>query len=410
MNVQYLIFIMKIFLRKNFHLLLAILCIALWALYFLLRVNFNLQEQSDVRIFYLAGKILFSDPEKLYNIGGYFYLPSFALFMSVSFSLLPYNIAIYSFYAFNFILGTLFTIEFDKILKLENIENKFHRFLFLITLSNGWIVYGMFFFNQSKYLVSVLLILLIKREIEYTKGGKERDLQFYIINFNLIIFAIAMVPQFIFFLFVYIFYQLKPTRVFDKEVLKKCGLILLIFIAQNFLFFIYPNLILEFLQGINDVIDIWYLREWIFSSKNFLIVFAIIGIVIEFFIFLIIILKDLIMIEKFGYISISMMVFLIYFGEGNLIIIEPFIMMLYTPFLQKEEKGIFFIRNNKFVLLGLMSIAGLNANLWEIQTYFKYFPQLEGTIFEILIHLRWIFCFCIMFFSLFYLKFKEKIN
>lgn len=75
---------------ERIYLLIPACCFGVWALVYLMqdRLIFN-----DFIAFYNAGKLILVNPQKLYSIQGYFYLPSFALAFSVSISLFPFMIA-----------------------------------------------------------------------------------------------------------------------------------------------------------------------------------------------------------------------------------------------------------------------------------------------------------------------------
>lgn len=119
--------IFSINIKENLYLIIPVLCIGYWALLFLRHIYFVLYDpyQNDFMIFYLAGKQVFIDATKLYTSDyegygdEYVYLPVFAMFMSVTFSLLPRIIAPYAFFLFSYIMAIFFTREYNKILILR---------------------------------------------------------------------------------------------------------------------------------------------------------------------------------------------------------------------------------------------------------------------------------------------------
>jgi len=199
-------------LKENFYLLIPILCITYWALLFLRYRHFVLNDlyQEDFLVYYLSGKQIFIDATKLYTYdyegysAGYIYLPCFAVLAAISISLLPLFIAPYILYLFNYITAILFILEYNKILTLMGVKEKKHRLLFLLIISNGSIVYFIFLFNQVKYLVGFLILMVLRRELKYRIENIRKDNKFYIINFGLFIFAISMAPYFLLLFLMYL--------------------------------------------------------------------------------------------------------------------------------------------------------------------------------------------------------------
>lgn len=402
-------FEIKLFLKKHLYKFIPAICIGLWAMYLLIRQDFGLNP-VDFNVFYNSGKIIFKDPSNLYDIAGFYYMPSFCIFMAITFSLLPHQVAIYSFFIFNYILGVLMMLEFDKILKIMNVQERIKRFIYLLVITNGWVVYGMFFYNQTKYLLAFLFILVIRRELHYRKEEKAKDLKFYAINYSLLAFAIGLAPYFIFFLLIYLFNDIKPKETLMKENIKKYLLVVGIFAIQNFLFIIYPNLIFSFLKGSNYLKVIWYFRAYSFP-RIYLVYFSMIGIIILLLATLILMFNTKLKIEeKFGFISIFIMLFCIYVDETLLIILIPLILLLFVPFLQKENQIYDFIKSNKYFLIGIISIISINFTIWELNTHFKYFPFLKNSFLAFFIYFRWIFSISIMIICLLLLYIKNSKN
>jgi len=237
--------------KKKLYLITPMCCTFLWIFYYLLHENF-IFIQEDFLVLYNAGKQLFIDPTVLYDPKfRFYYLPIFALFFGITFSLFPFFIAQYIFYFTTIILGLLFIREYDEIIKLIGIEIKIHRFIFLMIISNGWFIYVQILFGQFKYIVGVILFFIIRRELQYRREEKEKDLKFYLVNYNLFAFMIAIFIPFIFLFFIYIFQEIHIADVFKKENIRKYSMILLIFAIQNFLFFIYPSYFFDILPLYN---------------------------------------------------------------------------------------------------------------------------------------------------------------
>lgn len=184
-------------LKKSLYILIPFGCIAFWALVYLIRKDFIL-NQGDFTIFYNSGKQILEDPSELYKVKGYLYTPAFACFF-VLFTMFELAPAHYIFYTINYLFAIFTILEFNRILQLNGIIKKFHRFLFLIVISNGWVVYYQFYHNQSKLMVILIIIFILRREVQYRVESKTKDLQYYIINYGLFVFTISIVFYLIFF-------------------------------------------------------------------------------------------------------------------------------------------------------------------------------------------------------------------
>ena len=113
----------------NFYLITPILCIFMWYILYLIHhyiTNGNLiMNNSDFLAGYNAGKQIFIDPSKLYTRDDnhedlFFNMPSFAVFLSITFSLIPNkSIANHCFHIFILFLAILSVIEYNKILFLN---------------------------------------------------------------------------------------------------------------------------------------------------------------------------------------------------------------------------------------------------------------------------------------------------
>ena len=150
--------------KENLYLIIPALCVAFWAFYYFMKVGGipSYTRYADFGFFYESGTQVLTDPINLYKIDKFYYLPSAATFFAFTLAIFPLSISYYAFYYMNIVLGILIVREFNKILILLDIEDKFTRFLFLILISNGWFLHRIFTFNQTKLLVSLLLVLIIK--------------------------------------------------------------------------------------------------------------------------------------------------------------------------------------------------------------------------------------------------------
>ncbi|MFX1446005.1 MAG: hypothetical protein ACFFHV_21520, partial [Promethearchaeota archaeon] len=232
----------------------SILC---WALFWAIFLRPGLEGVAyDFTNFYYCGEKVLKEPWNLYDFNaiqpggikyGYKYLPNFAVIIGVPLYLLPsISIAYKVFYIINIILAMLYVIWFNKILILLNLKKKLHRFLFLFSMSNGFIVLEQFKNNQMKFLIGLILLFILKQEIQYRIQPFDKDLKFYLITYNLFILIIGAFPYLLFYFLIYLFQDIPYNQLFNKENLKKYIIIIVSFTAQNFLFILYPSLIRDY--------------------------------------------------------------------------------------------------------------------------------------------------------------------
>ena len=283
------------------------------------------------------------------------------------------------------------------------IKKKIYRLLFLLIISNGGVVLLVFYYNQTKFIVCLILLFIIKRELHFDMKEKNKDYNYYLINFNLFMFAISMAPYLIFLLLIYIFHDIQYNNLIKKESVKKYVIVILIFLIQNFYFVIYPSLFFDFIES-RGTSKLFYM-EGIFSIENLnILVFSIIGMCI--ISILIISKKTMNIIRKFGYFSFFS-IFISFYAHRSLAILIPLTLLLYIPFLNENDRIVQFINDNKILLLGLISIYSIYHWIYR-ESIFRYFPFMENFPFVILVDLRWIILLAIMASSLFILEFKKK--
>lgn len=155
-----------------------------------------------------------------------------------------------------------------------------HRFLFLVIISNGWVIYRQFFYNQTKFIAVFVLTFIIRREIQWRILNKTKQTKFYILNYGLMIFFVAICPYLIFLLIIYVFQDFSVQNILHKEFVLKLAMVAGMFIIQNLLFVIYPNLIFDFLdRSLNfrsDTMMIFYLKEFIYLNSGEILVVKVI--------------------------------------------------------------------------------------------------------------------------------------
>lgn len=176
------------------YIIIPAICVIFWAFYFFIKIHSFLSYDKywDFGIFYEAGQQIFANPRELYNVPNFLYFPSAALFFAIFISIKPIYISYYLFYIFNIITGIFFVYLCDRIFLLMELKYKSHKFIFLLILSNGWFLHGIFYFSQTKLLVGLIIAFIIKREIEYRIDKREKDWRYFLINNGLFIFGIGM--------------------------------------------------------------------------------------------------------------------------------------------------------------------------------------------------------------------------
>ncbi|MFX1384038.1 MAG: hypothetical protein ACFFBP_16495 [Promethearchaeota archaeon] len=414
--------------KENTYLIIPMFCIIIWAILYLISSFYNPHETNfqfiyfDFQIWYRAGQQIYRDPSKLYSTYfgydiSYTWTPCWATLFAISISLMPYAIGYFTLYVINIIVGMLFIREFNKILMLLKVKRKLHRFLFLIIISNGFLLLNLFRQNQTKFIVGLILFFILRKEIQYRKGDLNKDLKYNLINYGLFVFALGMAPYFIYLLLIYMFHDIKFKDLLKKENIKIYSIVVFMFIFQNILFLIYPNLIFEFLEGFFKNVNffIFYLNEWIIFSDIEITLINIIFSIILFVITLILIINKKLTLEvKFGYFSL----FAIFFGlfaNRVLMILLPSILILFIPFMKQDETGFDFIKENIILLTGFLAIAGIYLNVNPETIYLItifIIPASQGFGLMLIIYLRWIILLILMLLSflLLYMKNRDLIN
>jgi len=398
----------------NLYLIIPAICIGIWAFYSLYHQEFQLYYW-DCYVVYSAGKQIFINPEKLYNVPTYLYMPNFAIFLAFTLSIFPYSMAYTVLFIYNYIWGVFSIREFNKILILMRVKKKIHRFMFLMIISNGFFVYNQFWFNQTKYLLLLILLFIIRRELQFNKDEIEKDLKYYLINYSLFVLAIGMAPHFIFYLIIYMFQDIPRNEIFKKENIKKYSIVVIMSVIQNFLFIIYPFQIIEFLDGFNVIprqrqkLKVIYLRDWINTDSSSAQFISYLSFIILSIIALILIFNDKSRIqEKFGYFSIAYILFGFQFYHTVVsLVLFSLALLLFIPYLNQDKKRIEFVKSNKILLLGVFSILGIFFIAHEFILY-EFIPIPHEYPLVILDNLRWIFLISIMIISLIHLKLKYK--
>ncbi|MHA1292109.1 MAG: hypothetical protein ACTSQJ_05515 [Promethearchaeota archaeon] len=400
------------YLKDKIYLIIPIMCNGIWPILYLIEVNFILHQPWDFINYYVYGKYIFENPSNIYKAfeDRFYFMPNFALAFGISISLFPLTIAHYIFYIINYILAVITIKEFDKILMINQLVEKKYRFLFLMIISNGWIIYRIFYLNQSKYIVAAIFFYVVRRSLEVKE--EMRDFKFYFINYNLLIFAVGTYPFIAFFVILYLLQGIRIQDYFKKKNIQKYLLMVLFFFLQNFLFLIYPNLIFDFLSSFNNFNRhgysiIFYLRDLMLDKGLYIPYYiSIISTIYLIVITIFLILKNNLPIDKkFAYLSLACIFFNTFGYLRVLVIYLPLSLLAYAQFINEDKNLTEFIKN-KILIFGIFSIIPIYFWTYAF-TIFNYFPFLRQPILEWIIYLRYVFFLFIYGFCLFYLSFKE---
>ena len=372
-SLTFLFLLKKEIIMKNLYIIIPAICIFLWAFYALYDTKFK-PHSGDFKAFYNAGKQVFIDPLRIY-VSGFVYMPNMAFLFSISIALFPYSIAYNIFLIINYVSALLILKEYDKVLILMDVKQKIQRFMFLMIISNGVYVYQQFYINQTKYLFFFLLIFILRREIQFNKQEKIKDLKFYLINYGLFILAIGMAPYFIFILLIYIFQDIHIKELLNKENIQKYIIVILMFCAQNFVFIINPSQFFIFINFFNiphqrnDIfVNLIYLRNLIIVPSHLMPLFTIFFVIAISIISLILIFKkELLIQEKFGFFFLAYIFFGIYSLQHYLyLLLYSFVLLLFVPFLEKNIKGFEWVKGNKFFIMGILSITLILNRIFNV--------------------------------------------
>ena len=389
--VCFILWKLKVITNENLYLIVPIVCAGFWALHWLILIEFFAETSFyDFGIYYYSGRQIWTNPRRFYKETwfeydiGIAYLPFFPILWAISLSLLPYSVSFFIWYGLLFIIVILFILEFNKILILLGLRERIHRLLFLLIIANGWPVFHQFALSQSKFLVGLIIFYILRRELQYKKEEREKSAKYYWWTYFLFVLIVGMVPYLLLLLLIYLFHDIPKDELTEKWNLKKYGIVIAWFLAQNFLFFLHPILIIDFIkiwigfQGRQYELRHFYLIfiNDVFSIPNLieLIVSVILLIIMYTMIVYLIITKKLQLIDKFSIFAVSI-IFLNYLAFRILVFLLPLTLLLFIPFLNQELKGKEFIKENKIALLGIISIAGIYLT---VERATPYYPSFNG--------------------------------
>ncbi|MFX1391939.1 MAG: hypothetical protein ACFFAH_00055 [Promethearchaeota archaeon] len=405
---------MSIYYDNRLYLFIPICCIIFWFIFCLLTYSL---DKNDYETFYFVGIAIREDPNTIYSLkhcGVYVYTPFFAFISSFTFSLIPFLLGFFILVLINLFLAIISIIQFDNILKLLEVKEKAFRLLFLIVISNGYIVFGQFSLAQTKYIVLTILLFIIKREIKYRKGHLTKTFKYYFINYFLLMVILGLAPYLIFLVAIYLFNDINFKDLIKKEQIKKYIMICSIFIIQNFHFVLFPQLIFGFLQGFNRPTDdrrklkiMLYVNLIQVSTYEMFFITILFTLILLAISLILIINKNLTIERKFGYFCLGYLFFGVFSYVAILaLVLLSIILFLYPEFLKNQKFGTENLKINSLLLIGLISIMGISffANWFIIMVIPSLYDadRLFFGIMEIIFHSG-------LLISLYFLyKFKRK--
>ncbi|TFF96567.1 MAG: hypothetical protein EU547_06285 [Promethearchaeota archaeon] len=385
--------------KDKWYIIIPIICFFGWAFISLLKDKFYIYDATDFDMLYYASKNMFTNPGEVYTnfpSDRYYYAPAFATIFGVIVFLSSFEISIWFLFGALLVIGVLIILEFDKILKLYNIDNIFIRFLFLFVIANGHSIMINFDFMQTKLFVIYFLLLFLRREIQHRKSNKnlaKNNNRFLFWQIMIFVFGIGLVPQYaIFLIIVYFLYNISIREIFIRQQLKKYGLFILVFLIQNFMFIIIfianPKTISYILEGfigignryfstditINEIVNqskflpLDLLSLFIYSI-SFLIgvpiidtfFLTIISLIIMFILIIILVLnKRLEIEEKFGYIAFFSLLFNTFYHGRDRVILIPLTALLFIIKVYERDDILKFIKKNMVWLIGLGTLLLIN--------------------------------------------------
>jgi len=217
--------------------------------------------------------------------------------------------------------------------------------------------------------------------MQYRKEGKEKDLKFYFINYALLVYAIGVAPYFIFLVFIYLFHDIRFRELLEKVNIQKYCILLVIFILENFLFVLYPSLISDFMksfyhpaQGRNLLRMLWIEGLFEETRRQVIILIYVFNAILTIITLFLTFYKKLKIEERFSFFLLVFLFFGLYSFQFTLaLVLFGFILLLFVPFLKQDVKGIEFIKSNKILLTGLLSIEILFFIAHDF-IFYEFFP------------------------------------
>jgi hypothetical protein len=430
--------------KTSLYILIPILCILFWAFIALYKDNFTLIPAADFPTFYYVSQLIFTEPEQIYflEVQPYTYTPFFAMII-FPMGFLTFEQAHWYYFFFILILTELSLVLFNQILILKNVSNRFHRFLYLIAISNGIVFIQMFDTLTGRIFTAFGLIWFLKREIKFRNLKKDlTDTKFIFTQMMIIIFTFGITLQYFFLVLLYVFHNIKFKEIFSLLQIKRYLLLVISFLIQNFLliviFFISPEAISNLLGGhwrgessfgssgarltyshllekrsrdpVDSITTTVMVLSFYFDLSGINISILLVSILIMSFItFIIHIHKNLKIETKFGIWAFFSLFFYTFTQNRYFVGLLPIIVLLFLNYEIKSEKNIIeFIKKNYLILTGLICIMVLYF-LPPIHYLIRVFPFLMNIPISIMLF-KFTYIYLILSIDFFLLYRKNRID
>ena len=397
--------------KNKIYLFLPLICVAFWIFLSLIKDNIYIYDAADFNAFFSASRKIYLNPGEVYSKDiGYFYFPSFAMVFGLFTIFLSYNVSSWIFFIILSFFSIYLIIETDKLLKKAGIDKVFTRVLVLLVIANSYSIMLDLDALQPKVISAFCLILFLRREVDFKNNPQNyNENKFMFSQMMILIFGLGLIPQyFLFFSIIYLFHKVSWKQILSKKQIKKYGLFILALLVQNFMIIIIilinPKVITVFfnrsssLEALNPILETMTPSKIVENAYNIHdSVFALILVLINELIdltflnglillifsmgillvvsFLLASHKDMDIGIKFGYFSLIVIFFSIFFRNIEKIIFITLTTLLFIISLTKTQNIVEFLKKNFYWLLGLFSLQIINLIPREYYFY-KVFPFL----------------------------------
>ena len=372
---------------KKYSIVIPILTIIFWSIYALIHEGYFINHRiDDFGYFYNSSLRLLKNPATLYDDPHFYHLPSFSYAFSF-FVLFPLRESHLILWGINIVFGLLFVLELNKTFKLLGVEKIVSRSFVILSACASWNIYSQFRQPQVKLIVVVILMFVIRRELE--RKGEEKSWSYYALNYCLMVFSLSIAPYLLFLYAILVVDDIGKSNLFKKDSLLKILLLIGFFVAQNFVLFVYfPQLIVDYLGGVSFV-HIFYLVDiqeffdvsFQFNSIPFLVSLIVINLYIA--------ISNYDLEVKVGLSGLAYLFFNSYGSSETFIWLTLALFLFVIAFEQKETLATT-IRENIFVVCGVASVFILNITFQYNITIEKSFPFLFRPPFELIMAMRWV--------------------
>jgi len=178
---------------------------------------------------------------------------------------------------------------------------------------------------------------------------------------------LGMSPQFVFLLFIYVFFDIRLKEMFNRRNIEKYLIIIVWFTVLNITFVLYPSQIFKVLKGYDLPVKVakfsaplylFGIIEW--NESEMKLVNDIFTGILTIITLILILIKKMNIEKKFSFFLLAW----IFFGVVSSTILNThicfsFVLLLFVPFLEQNVKGWEFIKKNNIFLIGIISILGI---------------------------------------------------